>query len=307
MNQAPNQAGGMENTATDRPAGRKKAGSIAVVALLALYALIQPHLNERFGWNLPGLKNTNPTEIVADAGRVGNDLEKVGDAGRPADAPQEVATSATSIQASGQDNPNSDSKADPKQPAPSQNKSGPLSEPFKAAAERTNNNRDSAETDRTKPDSSPSGSLAHNKSPSAAGQQNTSDGEGLLYGLLRETRTDRYISPQGIQYLPGSAEGHRLEHLRRHTEDQPSRPGKHGVFDGGMEGALATIDDAYQRAKKNQRTTKEVDQDRTIYTVDLGRRVGYVGGRDGNRLRKPMARRVKMVLEGTQFITAYPL
>lgn len=129
----------------------------------------------------------------------------------------------------------------------------------------------------------------------------------LRYGLLHEIRPDQYVSPQGLQYGPGSAEGHRLEHLRRHTKDQPQRPGKHGVFDGGMEGALATIDQAYERAKRKQQTTKQVDRDRTIYTVDLGRRVGYVGGREGNRLHRPKARRVKLVLDGTQFITAFPL
>lgn len=129
----------------------------------------------------------------------------------------------------------------------------------------------------------------------------------LKYGLLRKVGRERYLSPAGVLYTPGSAEGHRLEHLRRHTQDDPGRPGKHGVFDGDMEGTLATIDKAYEKAQTNQRTTKEVDGDRTIYTVDMGKRVGYVGGRDGNRSRKPMARRVKLVLEGNRLITAYPL
>jgi hypothetical protein len=129
----------------------------------------------------------------------------------------------------------------------------------------------------------------------------------LLHGLLREISFDRFISPAGLLYTPGSAEGHRLEHLRRHTKDDPGRPGSHGVFDGEMEGALKTIDRAYERAKKNQRTTKSVDGDRTIYTVDMGGRIGYVGGRDGGRKRKPMARRVRMVLEGNRVITAYPM
>lgn len=131
--------------------------------------------------------------------------------------------------------------------------------------------------------------------------------DGLRYGILREIRPERFMSPQGLQYVPGSAEGHRLEHLRRHTADQPSRPGKHGVFDGGMEGALKTIDRAYELAKKKQRTTTQVDGKRTIHTVDLGKRVGFVGGREGNRRRKPMARRVKLVLEGNRVITAFPL
>ncbi|MCM2372382.1 hypothetical protein [Aporhodopirellula aestuarii] len=133
------------------------------------------------------------------------------------------------------------------------------------------------------------------------------DDPSLKYGLLREIGNDRYISPAGLMYTPGSAEGHRLEHLKRHTADQPGRPGKHGVFDGGMEGALKTIDKAYENAKAGKRTTKKTDQDRTIYTVDMGKRVGFVGGREGNQRRKPMARRVQLVLEGNRVITAYPL
>jgi hypothetical protein len=135
----------------------------------------------------------------------------------------------------------------------------------------------------------------------------SSDERELRYGLLREVARDRYLSPAGLLYTPGSAEGHRLEHLRRHTEDDPTRPGKHGVFDGQMTGALATIDRAYQRAQTGQRTTKQQDDRRTIYTVDMGGRVGFIGGREGNQRRKPMARRVRLVLEGNRFITAYPL
>lgn len=148
------------------------------------------------------------------------------------------------------------------------------------------------------------------KSPPSGTSTRDSDGaadEELLYGLLREISRDRFVSPAGLLYTPGSAEGHRLEHLRRHTADDPGRPGPHGVFDGDMEGALATIDRAYERAKKGQRTTKKVDDGRTIYTVDMGGRVGYVGGREGGRKRNPMARRVRLVLEGNRVITAYPM
>lgn len=134
-----------------------------------------------------------------------------------------------------------------------------------------------------------------------------SDAPELLHGLLKDLGNERYISPQGLLFTRGSAEGHRLAHLERHTVDDPSRPGKHGVFDGGMPGALKTIDRAFERAKKGQRTTKEMDEGRTIYTVDMGARVGYVGGREGNRMRKPMARRVRLVLDQNRVITAFPL
>ncbi len=131
--------------------------------------------------------------------------------------------------------------------------------------------------------------------------------QSLLYGLLKDLGGERYQSPAGLLYTRGGAEGHRLDHLERHTQDDPSRPGKHGVFDGGMEGALKTIDRAYERAKTGQKTTKELDQGRTVYTVDLGSRVGYIGGRDGNRQHQPMARRVRIVLDENRVITAFPL
>ncbi len=86
------------------------------------------------------------------------------------------------------------------------------------------------------------------------------DSGDLLYGLLREISGRQYLSPAGLIYGPGSAEGHRLDHLQRHTEDDPGRAGSHGVFDGGMAGALTTIDLAYERAKTGQRTTTEVDR-----------------------------------------------
>jgi hypothetical protein len=151
-------------------------------------------------------------------------------------------------------------------------------------------------------------SSQHEQAPrSDDGQQYQGQTETLLHGLLQEISKDHYLSPAGLIYGPGSAEGHRLDHLGRHIKDQPNRPGKHGVFDGGMQGALKTIDDAFKRAQKNQRTTKTIDRNRTIYTVDLGKRVGFVGGQDGRRRRNPMARRVRLVLEGKRVITAYPM
>jgi len=138
-------------------------------------------------------------------------------------------------------------------------------------------------------------------------QKPNSVDEQPLYGILKDLGGERFVSPAGLMFTRGGAEGHRLDHLERHTEDDPGRPGKHGVFDGGMENALKTIDRAYERAKTGTRTTKEVDQGRTIYTVDMGGRVGYIGGQDGNRQRKPMARRVRLVLDQNRVITAYPL
>ena len=79
------------------------------------------------------------------------------------------------------------------------------------------------------------------------------------------------------------------------------------LFEGGMEGAVKSIDLAFEQAQRGTRTTKRTDDGRTIYTVDLGKRVGFIGGREGNARRRPMARRVRLVMEGNRLITAFPL
>lgn len=149
--------------------------------------------------------------------------------------------------------------------------------------------------------------MTSSSSQSTRQESSTDSDSNLKYGLLRDLGGERYISPAGLMYTPGSAEGHRLKHVERHARDDPGRPGSHGVFDGGMEGALQTIDKAYERAKKKQRTTVKEERGSTVYTVDMGGRVGYVGGQTGKRKRNPMARRVKIVVQGNRIITAFPM
>lgn len=262
---------GFETSKSNRRMGRRSAGGLAVVALLAVYSFAQPKLNERFGWNLPGLRQDHRGQVVVDE-------SKTPDA-----------------RSSGQSASSSSIPTPKLQPA----KSGASST---ASSTTSSSGKSGANAPIMLPskDSSSSGGSKKNTSSGLS-----DDGE-LLYGILRDTGSKRYVSPQGLMYTPGSAEGHRLEHLRRHTEDQPNRAGSHGVFDGEMAGALKTIDRAYDRAKKNQKTTKKTDRGRTVYTVDMGGRVGYVGGRTGKQRRNPMARRVQLVLEGNRVITAYP-
>ncbi|TWU42399.1 hypothetical protein [Novipirellula artificiosorum] len=260
-------------------AGKSSAGAIAMVVLLGFYSFAQPRLNERFGWDLPELRTNDSARVSVNST---TDIDT---------APQNQSRpSTTSI--------STEKSSSPKPSQPTAIK------------------KDSSKDESAKPGESERalGPLADRMSPtkssstvSTAKSEPDASVDELLYGLLREVSPRNYLSPSGLQYTPGSAEGHRLEHLRRHTEDDPSRQGSHGVFDGEMEGALKTIEKAYQRAKSGQRTTKTTDQGRTIYTVDMGSRVGYVGGRDGNRKRKPMARRVRLVLEGNRVITAYPM
>ncbi|MFG0335739.1 MAG: DUF4332 domain-containing protein [Maioricimonas sp. JB049] len=127
-------------------------------------------------------------------------------------------------------------------------------------------------------------------------------------GLLTELPDGSLESPAGLLYERGSAEGHRLDHVLRHADDMPARP-IHGVFDGGREEIVAVIDEAWKKTRTRGPPAVITEQEgsRTIHTVDLQRRIGYVGGRSGQRRGHPSARHLKLVLEDRSVITAYPL
>ncbi|TWU56507.1 hypothetical protein Poly51_24180 [Rubripirellula tenax] len=266
---------------TRRKSGTKsKVGGLAVVALVAIYSFSAPRLNERYGWSLPAVKTDRDGNVrMADSAAATKKQPSKQTPSNQTFEPKPATGKSTSSTATSSSSP----------------KPGPLSDRMRTADRATSSSSPRADAIDVKP------SNAKTTSPTSAEKSD------LLFGILREVSADRYISPAGLMYTPGSAEGHRLEHLRRHTVDDPSRPGSHGVFDGDMDGALATIDRAFDRAKKNQKTTKTEEDGRIIYTVDMGGRIGFVGGRDGGRKRNPMARRVRIVLDGNRVITAYPM
>lgn len=131
--------------------------------------------------------------------------------------------------------------------------------------------------------------------------------EELRYGLLRDLGNEEFMSPGGLRYTRGSAEGHRLKHLERHLKDQPDRPGKHGVFYGDMPQVIRWLDDVYERGKSSARGTRQrVEDDRTVYEAPFDKPVGFVGGRDGARDNNPDALKIRLVVQGNQVITAFP-
>jgi len=128
-----------------------------------------------------------------------------------------------------------------------------------------------------------------------------------LERFLRASRPGTYESPAGLRYSRGSRHGHRLKHLMAHTVDQPDRPGQHGVFSSqDVAEVVALVDEAYRLALAGKNTHIDREQNRTVYTIDLGRRIGFIGGESGNRRAKPAARHLRLVLEGKNFVTAFP-
>lgn len=127
-------------------------------------------------------------------------------------------------------------------------------------------------------------------------------------GLLREIGRERYESPAGLVYTRGSRHGHRLDHVLAHCRDEPGRPGSHGVFDAdSQDDVVRLIDEAYEKALAGDDARSKPDGGRTIHTVNLRRRIGYVGGKAGAARGHPAATRMRLVVEGDRLITAYPM
>lgn len=128
-----------------------------------------------------------------------------------------------------------------------------------------------------------------------------------LYGFLTEVGRGRYESPAGLVYGPGSEEGHRLKHIAKHLEDQPNRPGSHGVFRGDMKAFLIAIDDTYTRAKNEAKgTTKKDDDGSVVYEVTFEKTIGFIGGEAGEKKKNPAAKKMRLVVRGSNVITAFP-
>jgi hypothetical protein len=119
---------------------------------------------------------------------------------------------------------------------------------------------------------------------------------------------DTYRTPAGLVYGRGSVDRTRLAHLLSHTEDDPNRPGQHGVFDETDPAALVLlVDEAYRQGLSGKNAERQREGNREVFTVDLGRRIGFIGGEVGNRRRRPCATHVRLVVEGDRFITAFPI
>ncbi|MCA9077468.1 MAG: hypothetical protein KDA93_20750 [Planctomycetaceae bacterium] len=134
----------------------------------------------------------------------------------------------------------------------------------------------------------------------------TSTGE---LGQLHEIGGRVFVSTAGLHYRPGSQEGHRIDHILRHCRDDRSRP-VHGIFDGDREEILAIIDEAYLTTQERgpPEAHNKREENRTVWTVDLGRRIGYVGGQSGERSNHPPAHHLKLILEdGNNVVSAYPV
>ncbi len=126
--------------------------------------------------------------------------------------------------------------------------------------------------------------------------------------FLVETSTDVFESPAGLMYRSGSADGHRLAHIMKHSQDESGKP-VHGVFIGERNEILTLLDEVWTLSQERGPPTVKTENQRgrTVITADLKRKVGYVGGQSGKRKGYPPCKKVRLVLENKNVITAYPV
>ena len=124
---------------------------------------------------------------------------------------------------------------------------------------------------------------------------------------LNEIGRNKFESPAGLVYSMGPRGEHRIDHVLRHGKDMPSRP-VHSVFEGDRDAILAVIDDAYEMVKSQPKRVKSSrERNRTEYTIDMQRKIGYEGGRKGKRNGFPALRKLKLVIQNKSYVvTAYP-
>lgn len=121
-----------------------------------------------------------------------------------------------------------------------------------------------------------------------------SDPLGLAGCDLQDLGGGWYRSQEGLDYGPGSAEGHRITHVMQHTQENPAKA-NHGVFDTGSKGVLETVDEAWRR----RATAVSVNEQgaRTTYIIPMENQVGFNSGENYISIT---------VEHGNEVITAFP-
>lgn len=232
--------------------GISTRAALIIVGCLAIYALFQPLLNDKFGWKLPGIAQ------LVERMQSRESLET-------RDSRKEIA---------------SDSKK----------------------------NSESWNIPQAGVDDSETGIEGDNPSEGSSTAPRSSAVDSAEEFLTKLPR-NRFQSPAGLIYGPGSDEGHRLKHIERHLQDIPNRPGSHGVFEGSMVDFLKKIDQAYLSAQRREKGTSIVeDQGAMIYEASFPEAIGYLGGEAGKRQRNPKLKRIRIVVRNENaVITAFPI
>jgi hypothetical protein len=262
--------------------------AVILLGILIVYVVLQPRVNQWFGWKLPSVASMvgdeKPAKVTNKKGDANKNETSKSDTANPAKKGKDV-------------EPDLEKESKP-ETATSKKKPADKTK----IADEADEVREQPINTSGKSDNTPS-----QPTKTATKPKNESDDSDPLYGFLNEVGRNRYESPAGLVYGPGSEEGHRLKHIARHLEDQPNRPGSHGVFKGTMRAFLIAIDEGYARAKKGAKgTTKKEDDGSMVYEITFDKAIGFIGGEAGGRKKNPASKKLRLVVRGNNVITAFP-
>ncbi|MFC8734554.1 hypothetical protein ACFT5B_19025, partial [Luteimicrobium sp. NPDC057192] len=113
-----------------------------------------------------------------------------------------------------------------------------------------------------------------------------------------------FLSHSGLRYGhdPSPNFATRVDHVLNHANDIPARP-MHGVFDGD---AISLTDEAWD-AVKSGRGFAVQQGNKTVYHVNMGRPVGFIGGQVGAAAGNPAVGVIRLVTQGDSVITSFPV
>ena len=137
--------------------------------------------------------------------------------------------------------------------------------------------------------------------------------ERAVLGPLRRTAPDTFESSNtGLVYGPHRRDGNAVNHVLRHTIDNPTRPVAHGVFSGDRN-VFEVIDDGFVRSSAPTGVAREVPYQTPQGQVQgsvipMGDDIGYIGGQPGGAAGHPTSQHLNLVLrDGTDVVTSYPI
>lgn len=327
-----------EPVAPHRPALQPKWIAL-ILALGLVYLLLRPFLVERFGWNLPGFTDVAPPATdesqpkVSEANVSRSSTKPKSARNQPIEVPtipeQSEPVIAESANDSSGDKPrgSSETPESPRKPTDksttdpeSEEETPPVSgpPPTDRIADRTRaqlpsggrNPGEPKPKTAPPPATDPGKVAAVNKTSNPPvktnGKPASPPSELPKLGVLTPIGDKAFRSTAGLIYRQERSE-HRIDHVMQHSRDNASKP-VHGVYTGTREEILSWIDEAYMIAQKRgpPQVIKEDQGDRITITVNLNRKIGYMGGENGARRGHPPLKMIKLVLEDQDVITAYP-
>jgi hypothetical protein len=96
-------------------------------------------------------------------------------------------------------------------------------------------------------------------------------------------------------------------HIYEHTENDPKKI-IHGFFDISNEDMDKLIEEITKilQEKNNKNLRSYFSGQQLIYDIDMGRKIGWIGGQRGEEMGFPTTTFIRVIMDGRMVISCYP-